>query len=160
LQRQREPYSVCLANVSPEEKNEHSIQTGTTFRETFSRKNFSIHFIGLWDTVSSVGWITTPLRLLDMAENPIIQRGRHAVSIDERRCFYRDNLYGEPVKVEVPVALASTPAVATIPEIQDVLQVWFSGVHSDSHAFFIKICACFLGLLDHPLRRSIRQPAL
>jgi uncharacterized protein (DUF2235 family) len=112
-------------------QNTHYIPPDTTFRDTFSHKNFSIHFVGLWDTVSSVGWITTPLRLLDMAENPMVQRGRHAVSIDERRCFYRDNLYGEPVKVEIPVALRGTPAGATIPEIQDVLQVWFSGVHSD-----------------------------
>ncbi|RSL17698.1 uncharacterized protein (DUF2235 family) [Edaphobacter aggregans] len=113
------------------ELNAHTISTDTTFRDTFSHKNFSIHFIGLWDTVSSVGWITTPLRLLDVAENPIIQRGRHAVSIDERRCFFRDNLYGKPVAVDIPVGLRGTPEGDAIPKIQDVLQVWFSGVHSD-----------------------------
>ena len=53
--------------------------------------------MGIWDTVSSVGWIYTPIRLLDGAQNPIIQVGRHAVSIDERRAFYRDNLWGDPV---------------------------------------------------------------
>jgi uncharacterized protein (DUF2235 family) len=117
--------------ATQKELNAHTISTDTTFRDTFSHKNFSIHFIGLWDTVSSVGWISTPLRLLDMAENPIIQRGRHAVSIDERRCFYRDNLYGKPVAVDIPIGLRGTPAEAKIPKVQDVLQVWFSGVHSD-----------------------------
>ena len=53
------------------------------------------------------------------------------MSIDERRCFYRDNLYGKPVAVDIPVALRGTPAETTIPKMQDVLQVWFSGVHSD-----------------------------
>lgn len=83
------------------------------FLQTFSHKNFEIHFVGLWDTVSSVGWITTPLRLLYTAQNPIVRTGRHAVSIDERRCFFRDNLWGKP-----------------LPD-QDILQVWFAGVHSD-----------------------------
>jgi hypothetical protein len=117
--------------TTEKERNAHTISTDTTFRDTFSHKNFAIHFIGLWDTVSSVGWITTPLRLLDMAENPIIQRGRHAVSIDERRCFYRDNLYGKPVAVDIPIGLRGTPEGDAIPKVQDVLQVWFSGVHSD-----------------------------
>ena len=135
-------------------KNEHSIKPDTTFRDTFSHKNFSIHFIGLWDTVSSVGWITTPLRLLDMAENPMIQRARHAVSIDERRCFYRDNLYGKPVKVDIPVALVGTPEGAAIPEIQDVLQVWFSGVHSDVGGSYKQSES---GLANIPLKWMIEE---
>ncbi len=91
----------------------HSVLPQFAFQETFSHPNFKIHFIGLWDTVSSVGWVTTPLRLLYTAQNPIVETGRHAVSIDERRCFYRDNLWGQPL------------------EGQDILQVWFAGVHSD-----------------------------
>ncbi len=76
--------------------------------------------MGIWDTVSSVGWIYEPLRLLNMAQNPIIQVGRHAVSIDERRAFYRDNLWGPAIKG------------LTIKGIQqDIIQVWFPGVHSD-----------------------------
>ena len=45
--------------------------------------------------------------------NPIIDVVRQAVSIDERRCFYQDNLFGKPERQ------------------QDIRQVWFSGVHSD-----------------------------
>ena len=140
--------------ASQKKKNEHSVQPDTTFRDTFSHKNFSIHFIGLWDTVSSVGWITTPLRLLDMAENAMIQRGRHAVSIDERRCFYRDNLYGEPVEVEIPAASSDTPAEAATPEIQDVLQVWFSGVHSDVGGSYKQSQS---GLANIPLKWMIEE---
>jgi uncharacterized protein (DUF2235 family) len=91
----------------------HSVDPNFSFRETFSHDNFAIHFVGLWDTVSSVGWIYTPLRLLYTAKNPLIRTARHAVSIDEHRCFFRDNLYGPP-----------GPG-------QDIVQVWFPGVHSD-----------------------------
>jgi uncharacterized protein (DUF2235 family) len=107
--------------ATEKELNAHTMQTDTTFRDTFSHRDFSIFFVGLWDTVSSVGWITSPLRLLDMAQNPTIERGRHAVSIDERRCFYQDNLWGPPVTV----------ANSVPPRDQDLRQVWFSGVHSD-----------------------------
>jgi uncharacterized protein (DUF2235 family) len=128
------PYAwrMYTARVATEkELNAHTISTDTTFRDTFSHRDFSIHFVGLWDTVSSIGWITAPLRLLDMAQNSTIQRGRHAVSIDERRCFYQDNLWGKPVEVTVPVVLRGKPAAAAIPREQDLLQVWFAGVHSD-----------------------------
>jgi uncharacterized protein (DUF2235 family) len=91
----------------------HGVVPDDAFKETFSNPNFNFHFVGLWDTVSSVGWISTPLRLLYVAQNPTIRTGRHAVSIDERRCFYRDNLWGDPL-----------PG-------QDIVQVWFPGVHSD-----------------------------
>lgn len=91
----------------------HTVEPDFSFRQTFSHNNFSIQFVGLWDTVSSVGWIYTPLRLLYTAQNPLIRIGRHAVSIDEHRCFFRDNLYGNPITG------------------QDIVQVWFPGVHSD-----------------------------
>ena len=117
--------------ASQKEINAHSIVTDTTFRDTFSHRDFSIHFIGSWDTVSSVGWISTPLRLLDLAQNATIQRARHAVSIDERRCFYLDNLWGPPVDVDIPVVLRGKPDGDAIPKHQDIQQVWFSGVHSD-----------------------------
>ena len=82
------------------------------FKATFSR-NCPIHFEGMWDTVSSVGWITEPLRLPFSARNPSMGIGRHAVSVHERRCYFRQNLWGAPF-----------PG-------QDIKQVWFTGVHSD-----------------------------
>ncbi len=53
------------------------------------------------------------IELLSLGSNPIIDIGRHAISTEERRCFYRDNLWDE-----------SAPT-------QDFRQVWFSGAHSD-----------------------------
>jgi len=69
--------------------------------------------VGVWDTVSSVGWVWDPLKLPYTGRNPDMANGRHAVSIDERRCYFRNNLWGEPF------------------DGQSLKQVWFAGVHSD-----------------------------
>jgi hypothetical protein len=82
------------------------------FKATFCR-SCPPHLVGLWDTVSSVGWIWNPLKLPYTARNPDMAHGRHAISIDERRCYFRNNRWGEPF-----------PG-------QDIKQVWFAGVHSD-----------------------------
>jgi uncharacterized protein (DUF2235 family) len=76
-------------------------------------------FVGVWDTVSSVGWIENPLKLPYIANNPDIKIGRHAVAIDERRAFFRNHLWRKP----------NDGAVAYGPT--DVMQVWFPGVHCD-----------------------------
>jgi uncharacterized protein (DUF2235 family) len=76
------------------------------------------HFVGVWDTVSSVGWIGHPLSLPYTRDNPDIAIGRHAVSIDERRAFFRPNLWAP-----APPPATSGPA--------DLKQVWFPGVHCD-----------------------------
>ena len=109
------------------QKNPHTIKRNDAFAQTFSRI-VTIRFMGIWDTVSSVGWIYTPIRLLDGAQNPIIQVGRHAVSIDERRAFYRDNLWGKPIAIDHP----EWPETLRRQGIeQDIAQVWFPGAHSD-----------------------------
>lgn len=87
------------------------------FKETFSHRECNPWFVGVWDTVSSVGWIENPLRLPYTADNPDIEIGRHAIAIDERRAFFRTNVWlrDKPPK--------SGP--------KDLKQVWFPGVHCD-----------------------------
>lgn len=86
------------------------------FRETYTRE-CKPHFLGLWDTVSSVGWFSHPTRLPNTANNPDVAISRHAVAIDERRSFFPSNLW-KP-KTEGP----SGP--------RDLQQVWFPGSHCD-----------------------------
>ena len=76
------------------------------------------YFVGVWDTVSSVGWKDNPLKLPFSADNPDIAIGRHAIAIDERRAFFRTNRW-------VPSALLNEHGP------RDVKQVWFAGVHCD-----------------------------
>lgn len=89
-----------------------SFKEAAGFQATYSRK-VQVHMVGVWDTVNSVGMVWDPLKLPYTARNPIMQNGRHAVSIDERRSFFRNNLWG-----------AAFPG-------QSIKQVWFAGVHSD-----------------------------
>jgi uncharacterized protein (DUF2235 family) len=89
-----------------------TLHVAEAFKATFSRP-CPLHFVGVWDTVSSVGWILDPLKLPYTGRNPDMHIGRHAVSMEERRCYFRNNLWGAPF-----------PG-------QDIKQVWFAGVHSD-----------------------------
>src|ERR1019366_7258391 len=88
------------------------------FKATMSRSGCKPHFVGVWDTVSSVGWRDNPLKLPFSADNPDIEIGRHALAIDERRAFFRSNRW-----IPSPLLPHHGP--------RDVKQVWFPGVHSD-----------------------------
>src|SRR3954471_4029343 len=48
------------------------------------------HFLGLWDTVSSVSWAWEPTGYPFTARNPSLRIVRHALSLDERRWFFRE----------------------------------------------------------------------
>lgn len=86
------------------------------FQNHFCRVNCNPYFVGVWDTVSSVGWIENPVRLPFSDNNPDIQIGRHAVAIDEHRAFFRTNLWHPKLPAGGP---------------KDTKQVWFPGVHCD-----------------------------
>lgn len=107
------PYALRLLRYGP-------LDVATEFRNTFGRdtqvagKRCPIHFLGVWDTVSSVGWVWNQAKHAFTRKNPSIAKARHAVSIDERRAFYRTNL------MEIPDD-----------NLQDLREVWFPGVHSD-----------------------------
>jgi uncharacterized protein (DUF2235 family) len=99
-----------------DQKTKEYFDLGAQFRDHFGRSGCNLHFVGVWDTVSSVGWIENPVRLPHTSSNPDIQIGRHAIAIDERRAFFRTNLWR-------PVAPGGGP--------KDLKQVWFPGVHCD-----------------------------
>src|SRR5215469_9780264 len=67
------------------------------FKKTFSRE-CPIRFVGVWDTVSSVGWVYDAVHFpfTRASKNPDMRTIRHAMSIDERRAFFRQNLFGAP----------------------------------------------------------------
>jgi uncharacterized protein (DUF2235 family) len=90
-------------------KKDSDLTLATGFRHTFAR-SVAIHFLGVWDTVSSVGWAWSPKHFQYTMNNPCVGIVRHAVSLDERRTYFVQNLWGNG---------------------QDVKQVWFPGVHCD-----------------------------
>jgi len=82
------------------------------FRATLEARPCRPHFLGVWDTVSSVGWISNPLSLPFTRKLYGASIIRHAVAIDERRAFFRTNL------VELDPR-------------RNIREVWFPGIHCD-----------------------------
>ena len=101
------------------QRMQNTFDAATAFKTKISRA-CRLHFVGVWDTVSSYGWIYNPVRLPYTAQNPDMRNGRHAISIDERRCFFQKNVWGAPVKD------------------QSIKQVWFAGVHSDVGGSYVE----------------------
>lgn len=68
------------------------------FTATFTRNKFEIEFMGLWDSVSSVGLVID--KLFPFATTTlIVKHVRHALSIDERRAKFKQlmiQMYHEP----------------------------------------------------------------
>jgi uncharacterized protein (DUF2235 family) len=119
------PYSIRELTAAHKSGDFQAVLTlASEYRDTFSTRACRPHFVGVWDTVSSVGWVGNPLSLPFSANNPDIAVGRHAVAIDERRAFFRQNLWR-------PAALPA-PSAAPVPGGPvDLKQVWFAGVHCD-----------------------------
>jgi uncharacterized protein (DUF2235 family) len=104
------PYAIRMAK-----RKQIDFGVAADFKKTFSRE-CKPRFVGVWDTVSSVGWVYNAVHFpfTNATKNPDLYIVRHAVSIDERRAFFRQNLFGPPNNSQ-----------------QDVREVWFAGVHSD-----------------------------
>ncbi|KAJ3983508.1 hypothetical protein F5890DRAFT_1522779 [Lentinula detonsa] len=68
-------------------------EQSNAFKEAFCR-DVTIHFLGVWDTVDSVGLI--PKRLPFTTSNTIVRTFRHAISLDERRAKFKPNLWNLP----------------------------------------------------------------
>lgn len=100
-----EPYSMRLF----QKPGNFTVVDG--FRETFSRR-VDVAFLGLWDTVTSMGNVWSPVTWPNVARNPSVRRVAHAIAIDERRAFFRQNRW-------------------TATADQTFAQVWFAGVHGD-----------------------------
>lgn len=66
-------------------------QQSAGFKKTFSRE-VKIEFMGVWDTVSSVG-LLWPRHLPFTSSNSIVKTFRHAVSLDEHRAKFKQNVW-------------------------------------------------------------------
>ncbi|KAJ7174136.1 hypothetical protein C8R43DRAFT_943752 [Mycena crocata] len=77
------------------------------FKKAFSN-DVHIDFIGVWDTVDSVGLI--PKRLPFTTSNTIVRTFRHAISLDERRAKFKANLWNIPLPQEKVLGTHTPPA--------------------------------------------------
>ena len=74
-------------------------------------EDVQVDYMGVWDTVSSMYWENR--RMPHTYRNPILRVVRHAISVDEKRAFFRTNRFGSP-----------HPG-------QDIREAWFPGVHGN-----------------------------
>lgn len=102
------------------------------FERILSTRRPPIHFLGVWDTVSSMivprpdrFYVPSLQELPYSKTNPLVEMFRQAIAIDERRRMFRINRWNEP-QIYKP-----NPFDPADPPQQDIKQVWFSGVHSD-----------------------------
>jgi uncharacterized protein (DUF2235 family) len=125
----QEPESGDDEGPMPESKFDLAAQ----FARITSSRWPTIHFMGVWDTVSSVivpRWdrFLIGFSLEELAftlANPSVRIFRQAAAIDERRCMFRLKKWDQP-QIFKPVRFNEVNATA-----QDSRQVWFAGVHSD-----------------------------
>ncbi|KNG82213.1 hypothetical protein ANOM_009977 [Aspergillus nomiae NRRL 13137] len=88
------------------------------FRDPLPR--FTVEIIGVWDTVAFHqtwlgGWVGEQLEFRNTMLSENVRYAFHALALDEERTAYQPTLWNLPKKSEG----------------QELLQVWFSGVHTD-----------------------------
>ncbi|OCH86525.1 WD40 repeat-like protein [Obba rivulosa] len=112
------------------------------FKKTFSR-NVRVHFVGVWDTVSSVGVVRH--RVLPGTADGMkhVCIFRHVLALDERRVKFLPEYMnqglsvGEPetskdkVSEQVPGSTRPESPGASQPRSPHTKEVWFVGTHSD-----------------------------
>ncbi|KAF9058728.1 quinon protein alcohol dehydrogenase-like superfamily [Rhodocollybia butyracea] len=116
------------------------------FKTTFSRTDVRVHFVGVWDTVSSVGLVRADKNLpLTTCGMHHVCYFRHALALDECRVkFLPEYTYGGVAKIAKPDPKVAKPVknVATLdtntqsePQTKspsgNTKEVWFVGTHSD-----------------------------
>ncbi len=119
LRPEHENLATLAWSIYANEANAHAVSMrfagGNRFNRCFGvSPKPRIHFMGVWDTVSSFGFFFNYRTLPYTATNPSIVHIRHALAIDERRACFDANLF-----FPMPEQLAQCK------------QVWFAGVHAD-----------------------------
>ncbi|KAG8945470.1 hypothetical protein FRC04_000755 [Tulasnella sp. 424] len=98
------------------------------FRSTFSRE-VTVEFVGIWDTVASVGLI--PRHLPNTDKNPTVKHVRHAISLDERRAKFKAAYWKPPKDNKSTIVTTEKDQRGIKKEDRTVEEVWFAGGHGD-----------------------------
>ncbi|KAI0046388.1 hypothetical protein FA95DRAFT_1679826, partial [Auriscalpium vulgare] len=112
-----QPKTKAAKNAKTTEKQE---KLCARFKQTLSRPNVRVHFVGTWDTVSSIGFARGPSLPETTTGMTHVCIYRHALALDERRGKfgpeYANGGAGPPLGDDAR---------------GDVKEVWFVGSHSD-----------------------------
>ncbi|ESK93568.1 hypothetical protein Moror_1574 [Moniliophthora roreri MCA 2997] len=120
------PKAVAGESSKPEKQKPNDYtDNAARFKRTFCRTDAKVHFVGVWDTVSSVGFAKKkelPLTTEGMGHVCLF---RHALALDERRVKFLPEFVngGTGPKIDDQKKSGS--------EMPHTKEVWFSGTHSD-----------------------------
>ncbi|KAH7928737.1 hypothetical protein BV22DRAFT_1058171, partial [Leucogyrophana mollusca] len=106
-----------------EDEGGQPLNMAQRFKRTFSQRGAAVHFLGAWDTVSSIG-VVRKKNLPATDEFNHICYFRQALALDERRVKFLPEYVcgGESYEGTVEDSRACGPHVK---------EVWFAGCHSD-----------------------------
>lgn len=113
----------------------HALFGGSARIKKVFGRDVEIHFVGVWDTVSTFGWIWDLLTIPNTDTNDSIRHVRHAISIDEKRSSFQPSRFKPP-------------------RGQDCKEVWFAGVHADVGGGYLEKEA---GLARIPLAWMVQE---
>jgi len=92
------------------------------FKDIFGQE-CEIKLLGLWDTVSTIGWIYKHHSFAYTNNNESVKNIRHALSIDEQRSFYQVILWGDEHEKKQNIKEYNVPLC------QDQIQILFYSHH-------------------------------
>ncbi|KAJ2931038.1 hypothetical protein H1R20_g6050, partial [Candolleomyces eurysporus] len=128
-------YSETTVTVGSEEQ----VSMAERFKKAFSHPDVRVHFVGAWDTVSSIGVARGKQTLPGTTDGMThVCYFRHALALDERRVKFLPEYAwgGSALGKKAPGSPAldgerCSPEKDTAESNPQILEVWFAGSHSD-----------------------------
>ncbi|KAF4609409.1 hypothetical protein D9613_012988 [Agrocybe pediades] len=118
-----DPATDELEPMGPQGSSRERVTIAEHFKRTFSRKGVKVHFVGVWDTVSSIGTVRGAKMLPGTIDGmKHVCFFRHALALDERRVKFLPE-YANGGK--------GPDEKATSGSIPHTKEIWFAGTHSD-----------------------------
>ncbi|KAJ7214996.1 hypothetical protein GGX14DRAFT_609977 [Mycena pura] len=149
LPLQRQCGGVAAISGTPSRKDKKGWNQSKLFKRAFSI-DVDIEFLGVWDTVCSVGFF--PRRLPFTLSNTNVRYFRHAIALDEHRARFQPNFWSWPTPDELKLGVQpgempkshrrTSSRHKSLREFEkedvdrgscvtQVEEVWFAGCHRD-----------------------------
>ncbi|KIJ05354.1 hypothetical protein PAXINDRAFT_93587 [Paxillus involutus ATCC 200175] len=146
----------------------HAKDMASAFKRTFCWKDMKVHFVGVWDTVSSVGLVKEDASLSSSSSADHACHFRHALALDERRVKFLPEYFREMNTVTDDKKAASAQKQkskyidekgasdkqasqlkgafgnSTASKASNIKEVWFAGSHSDVYVYVPSLRDCVL----------------
>ncbi|KAJ2933545.1 hypothetical protein H1R20_g3565, partial [Candolleomyces eurysporus] len=131
-ERFKEALGLAKKKASPESGE---VSMAERFKQAFSRPDVRVHFVGAWDTVSSIG-VARGKRVLPGTTEGMthVCYFRHALALDERRVKFLPEYAWGGTSLRPPGVEAKDKSGRRSHSDRvhpQVLEVWFPGGHSD-----------------------------